>query len=68
MQQTLIPIMLTLGLLSCGIGAAQWLVDPEFPYSAQNLIGCAIALPAAGVLLLGAAVLTMRQVARKLRS
>ena len=66
LQQTLIPIMLTLGLMSCGIGAAQWMADPDYPFSARKMIGCAIALPVVGLLLIALAVMTMRWVRRKL--
>ena len=66
-QRTLIPILLTMGLLFCALGAAQWEADPEYPFAAKNLLWCAVALPVAGGVFLLLAVVNMVAVAKALR-
>jgi hypothetical protein len=66
-RRTLIPILLTLGVLFCGIGAAQWMTDPDYPFSASNLRWCAIALPVVGIILLALAAVNMSLVAGELK-
>src|SRR5439155_17400385 len=45
MRRTMIPILLTLGVVLPAIGIAQWLADPEYPFSAHAMLWSAIALP-----------------------
>jgi hypothetical protein len=63
-ERTLIPILLTVGFLFCLLGAAQWLCDPDAPYSAVSIRWSAITLPIMGLLLLTLAGLLMRKVWR----
>ncbi|MGA2233442.1 MAG: hypothetical protein ABSH22_21265 [Tepidisphaeraceae bacterium] len=58
--------MLTLGTLFVLIGAGQWLTDQDYPYSAANMIWCAISLPILGAVLLSLAVVNMIYVRDKL--
>jgi ribose/xylose/arabinose/galactoside ABC-type transport system permease subunit len=62
--RTLIPILLTLGLLFSALGTAQWLCDADEPYSAASMRWSAITLPIMGLLLLAIAGLLMGAVAR----
>ena len=61
-ERTLIPILLTVGFLFCLLGAAQWLCDPDLPYSAASMRWSAITLPIMGLLLLALAGLLMKKV------
>jgi hypothetical protein len=65
-RRTMIPILLTLGVLFSGLGGAQWVIDPEYPFSASNLIWSALLLPALGAVLLALAILNMLHVKRRL--
>ena len=65
-RRTFIPILLTTGGLFCLIGAAQWLTDADYPFSATNMMWSAIALPGLGVLLLAMGVMNMIHVRRRL--
>jgi hypothetical protein len=66
-RRTFIPILLTTGVLFCLFGAAQWLTDADYPFSATNMTWSAIALPGLGVLLLAMAVMNMLHVRGKLK-
>jgi hypothetical protein len=66
LRRTFIPIMLTLGTLFLFIGAGQWLTDQDYPYSAANMIWCAITLPILGAILLVMAVANVLYVRDKL--
>jgi hypothetical protein len=59
-------VFMTLGTLFLIIGAGQWLANADFPFSARNMMWCAIALPALGLLLLGTAAMNILYVKRKL--
>jgi len=63
-RRTLIPILLTLGVLFVGLGAAQWVIDADYPFSAQNLMWVAVLLPSVGIMLLTLAVMNMRYVGK----
>jgi hypothetical protein len=65
-RRTMIPILLTLGVLFCAIGAAQWLADADYPYAARNMIVSAVALPVLGAVLLAIAGVNMAYVRRRL--
>lgn len=67
-RRTLIPILLTLGVLFCLIGIGQWMTDADYPFAAQNMMWSAIALPAVGVCLLVIAAFNMNYVRNKLRA
>ena len=67
-QRTLIPILLTTGVLFCGIGAGQWMSDADYPFSARNIMWSAVALPVAGGVLLLLAGVNMAYVRRKMGS
>ncbi|HUB23996.1 MAG TPA: hypothetical protein VL992_01105 [Tepidisphaeraceae bacterium] len=66
-RRTLIPILLTLGVLFCGLGGAQWMIDPEYPFSASNLLWSAILLPGLGGILLALAIVNMIEVKRRMK-
>jgi hypothetical protein len=67
-RRTLIPILLTLGLLLFGLGAMQWFTDPDQPFSAVNMRWSAIAMPPLGLALLATAAWNMAYVRRQLIS
>jgi hypothetical protein len=67
LRRTFIPIMLTLGVLFCGIGAVQWMSDPDYPFAARNMTWCAIGLPVVGGVLLILAAVNIMYVREKLR-
>jgi hypothetical protein len=67
LRRTMIPILLTLGVLLCGLGSAQWLADADQPYSATNLRWSAVTMPPLGVVLLMLAAWNMAFVHRRLR-
>jgi hypothetical protein len=61
-RRTLIPVLLTLGVLFTCLGTAPWLIDPEFPFSATNLVWAAVLLPIVGIVLLILAAVNMAYV------
>ncbi len=66
-ERTLIPILLTTGVLFAAIGGAQWLCDPDEAYSAASMRWSAIALPIMGLVLLGMAGMVMMKVRRAMK-
>jgi hypothetical protein len=67
-RRTLIPILLTLGLLLTVLGGMQWLSDPDEPFSAVNMRWSAMAMPPLGLALVATAVWNMAYVRRQLIS
>jgi len=65
-QRTLIPILLTLGVIFCLLGGAQWTAGADEAYSAASMRWSAITLPIMGLLMLGLAATNMISVRRKL--
>lgn len=64
-QRTLIPVLLTCGLLLPAVGALRWLVDEDSPFSGIS-VGVSISLICVGVAMLAVAVLLMRNVYKAL--
>jgi hypothetical protein len=65
-RRTMIPILLTLGVALPLLGAAQWMIDPEYPFSARQMLWAAIGLPVIGLVMLGIAALNMANVKREM--
>jgi len=66
-RRTLIPILLTCGVLMPAVGALKWVRGPESPFSAWP-VWAPIALGACGVVLLLLAVANMMQVRQMMRA
>jgi hypothetical protein len=66
-RRTLIPILLTCGLLMPAVGSLKWLRGPESPFATWS-IWAPLALVACGVLLLLLAIANMVQVRQMMRS
>ena len=65
-RRTLIPILLTCGVLMPAVGALKWVRGPESPFSAWP-VWAPIALGACGIVLLLLAVANMMQVRQMMR-
>jgi hypothetical protein len=65
-RRTLIPILLTCGVLMPAVGALKWLRGPESPFAAWP-VWAPIALAACGVVMLLLAVVNMMQVRQMMR-
>jgi hypothetical protein len=67
MQRTLIPPMLTLGVLFPLLALGQWIDNPDDPFSAKSMPGIAAALAVVGLLSLALALANVLSVRKKLQ-
>lgn len=66
LRQTLIPVLLTLGLILPGVVALGFLSEPTSPYSVLKQRWFAIPFLGIGLVMLGLAIVTMLQVKHEL--